>query len=117
MSLRHASVALILPLAAWCLYSAIGLSSVSNWYELLVTFLTIVFPFQVLLALLALYARNEEATWVTKISTCGLVVAGVSFMIPLIIGTRDYYVYLVDRRNAAQYVQPSVLRDFKPTNQ
>lgn len=117
MSPRYASVALILPLSVWCLYAAVDLSSVSNWYELLVTFLTILFPFEVLLALLATYTRNDEVGWVRNISTCGFVVAVVSFVIPLFIGMRDYYVYFVDTRNAAQYVQPSVLRDFKPTNQ
>lgn len=110
-------IALILPLSAWCLYAAVSISSVSNWYELLVTFLTIVFPFEVLLALLATYTRNDEVGWVRHISACGYVVAAVSFVIPLFIGIRDYYVYFVDTRNAAQYVQPSVLKDFKPTDQ
>ena len=73
---------IILPLCAWCLYTAYGLFEVTNSYELLVLYIILLLPFTTVLMVLSYFSYKKDLGWLKKISFVGMIIGLLTWLVP-----------------------------------
>ena len=113
MMYKKILILLIIFLSAVCLFEVLGIWKITNWYDLLVLFIILIFPFDIALFFISFYLKKHTEGWEKNIAFIGLFIATVSIMVPVSTFFWDYYNWRIDSLNYKQYVQPNVLKEFQ----
>jgi hypothetical protein len=90
MKLRHFAIIL---LGLWCLINAYGALGVTNWYEQLLAYLTVMVPFALGLLFLSNSSKKKDMGWQRIIAIVGLYVSVITLVLPVLVLARDLMTY------------------------
>lgn len=68
----------------WCLFNVYDGWSVTNWYELLISYMIIIFPFALGLLFISRHASKKRIGWQKKIAIAGVFTSIISLIFPLL---------------------------------